>query len=296
MAERLPCLATRQPAPAATKRGRGGDVEGRRARRRCRRCRAGRRARRRTAPRQRAHRAGKAGQLVHGLALRAQRDQERRGLGLATPSPSMISRRTARGLVGGEVRARRRAGRSPRVRTGLASARSRKLRSSACPASVRIDSGWNCTPSAGSSRWRIAHHHVARRGRCLEARRAGRGRRPASGSGRPRAGSRGPRRSSCRRARPRRSCRAPARRAPRGRRTPRPAPGARGRRRAPACPPRRTRRIASIETPASAGRARARARRRRGPARAPAARRRVAASLRTTSSSAPSSPRYWTRL
>ena len=30
----------------------------------------------------------------------------------------------------------------------------RKLRRRSCPPSVRIDSGWNCTPSIGNSRWR----------------------------------------------------------------------------------------------------------------------------------------------
>src|SRR3546814_8040487 len=32
--------------------------------------------------------------------------------------------------------------------------RSRKFFNSACPCSVRVDSGWNCTPSTGCSRWR----------------------------------------------------------------------------------------------------------------------------------------------
>ncbi len=32
--------------------------------------------------------------------------------------------------------------------------RSRKFFNKACPCSVRIDSGWNCTPSTGCSRWR----------------------------------------------------------------------------------------------------------------------------------------------
>ncbi len=36
----------------------------------------------------------------------------------------------------------------------LGHVRSRKLRSMACPCSVRIDSGWNCTPSMASSRCR----------------------------------------------------------------------------------------------------------------------------------------------
>src|SRR5207342_1523192 len=31
---------------------------------------------------------------------------------------------------------------------------SRKFFSNACPCSVRIDSGWNCTPCTGCSRWR----------------------------------------------------------------------------------------------------------------------------------------------
>ena len=65
------------------------------------------------------------------------------------------------------------------------------------------------------------------------------------------------RRSSCRRARPRRSCRGPARRGRPGRRTPRPAPGGRGRRPSTGVPRSAKRRIASIEMPASVGRARA---------------------------------------
>ena len=41
--------------------------------------------------------------------------------------------------------------------------------SSCFPASVRTDSGWNWTPSAGSSRWRIAHQHAAAMRGGLEA-------------------------------------------------------------------------------------------------------------------------------
>ena len=81
-------------------------------------------------------------------------------------SPCMISASTS--AVSSALRSRRAASESiARVRIALGISRfpsggdvvarstaSRKLPSSSRPCSVRTDSGWNCTPSAGSSRWR----------------------------------------------------------------------------------------------------------------------------------------------
>ena len=149
----------------------------------------------------------------------------------------MISRSTRGGLVGAQVVAA--ASRSiASVRTSAQA--SRKLLSSCLPSPVSTDSGWNCTPSAGSSRWRIAHDHVARARGDLEARRAGRGPRPASGSGRPRTATSARGRSSAVVLDRRRLAVHRLARARPSRRTPRPAPGGPGRRRAPASPARRS--------------------------------------------------------
>ncbi len=236
-----------------------------------------------------AHRARQAGDLGDGLALRAQRDQE--GGGLRLRRGAVHDHREHRGgLVGAQVLA----GGDAVDRGGQRRLRHRgSCASSALPSPVSTDSGWNCTPSAGSSRVAQAHDHVARARGDLE--RVGQlpDRRSASGSDRPRAEIRGRRRSSCRRARPRRSCRAPARRARPCRRRPSPAPGDRGRRRAPAPRPRRSCRIASHGHARLAPACTARARRSPGPGWRSSS---SSTSLRTTSSSAPSSPRYWTRL
>ena len=53
------------------------------------------------------------------------------------------------------------------VRIGLGITRG-SWRSSCLPCGVSTDSGWNWTPSTGSSRWRSAHDHVARAGGHLE--------------------------------------------------------------------------------------------------------------------------------
>ena len=66
-------------------------------------------------------------------------------------SPAIISWSTAAAFVRGQVLA------AGQPVDGLGQdrvAHPRKLRRSALPCSVSTDSGWNCTPSAGSSRWR----------------------------------------------------------------------------------------------------------------------------------------------
>ena len=98
-----------------------------------------------------AHRASQPGELVDGLALRAQGDQEGRDLhfgGLAVHDP----RQHLGGLIGAQVATRRQ--RVDRLRQGRVGHQLRKFASSPMPCSVRTDSGWNWTPSAGSSRWR----------------------------------------------------------------------------------------------------------------------------------------------
>ena len=97
-----------------------------------------------------AHRLGAAGDLVGGLALQAQRDQEaadlRRRRLAAHDRAHHLTRLVAPQVVAVE-KARERL---------LDHAASRKLRASCGPTSVRTDSGWNWTPSTGSSRWRTA--------------------------------------------------------------------------------------------------------------------------------------------
>ena len=292
--ERLPCLATAQPAPAATS---AAVVETLKVEGpppvpavSTRSSRLGRDRRR-----QRAHRPRQADQLRHRLPLRPQGDQEGAGLDLVgAPLHDLGEHR--RGVVGGQVvagadRVDRPADdvvghrlSSPRkfVEQVLALRGQHRL-------GVELDALGRQLAVAG------AHHHVAEAWRSARARRAGRGRRPASGSGRRPAGSAGRRRSSCRRARPRRPCRGSARPGRPGRRRPRPSPGGRGRRRAPASPPRRRRgspRPRSRPRPACRGPGETTSRSAPRSSSSPTS----ALSLRTTSTSAPSSPRYWTRL
>ena len=100
--------------------------------------------------RQLAHRGGQPGDLLDGLALGAQPDQERRRLGLGGVALHHLAQH-ARRLVGVQILT---AGHPvDRVREyGIAHAR--KLRSICLPWGVSTDSGWNCTPSIGSSAWR----------------------------------------------------------------------------------------------------------------------------------------------
>src|SRR5207342_2994901 len=74
---------------------------------------------------------------------------------LTRSSRAQRRRREVEGQPGCRLRLRRHA---PTLRTNgdvqEKFYRSRKFFSNACPCSVRIDSGWNCTPSTGCSRWR----------------------------------------------------------------------------------------------------------------------------------------------
>src|SRR5213079_1026371 len=113
----------------------------------------------------RAHRLGAAGDLVRGLALQPEGDEE---------SADLSRRRLAlHHLVhdGASVSAREvvpvEEPRKRLLKRHLAP--SRKLRASSGPSGVSTDSGWNCTPSTGSSRCRTAitspSSHVAQTSR-----------------------------------------------------------------------------------------------------------------------------------
>ena len=155
MAERLPCLATRQPAPAATNAavvdtlnvGRPPPVPAVSTR-------PSPRGSTRTDSSRMARAMPAISSTVSPLVRKA----------ISSPAvcasdarPSITSCRQA--FASSAVRASLRQSRSMvSVRMGLGgiSTRFKKLRSMAIPSSVRTDSGWNCTPSAGSSRWRMA--------------------------------------------------------------------------------------------------------------------------------------------
>ena len=151
VAERLPCLATRQPAPAATKAavvdtlnvGRPPPVPAVSTR-------SSPASTRRASA---AHRRRQAGDLVNGLALGAQTHEQARGLGFGGLPLHHLAQH-ARGLVGGQVLA----GGHPVDGLGqdgvVAHSAERKLRSICLPCGVSTDSGWNWTPSIGSSEWR----------------------------------------------------------------------------------------------------------------------------------------------
>src|SRR5262249_15326046 len=104
-------------------------------------------------------RAGRAGERRPRLALHAQGDEEGRDLGDARPSAEDIIHR------GGHLRlveilvldhaGDRVAQRHDRSgRPGGDGSRVRKFARIRFPSSVRIDSGWNWTPSTKSVRWR----------------------------------------------------------------------------------------------------------------------------------------------
>ena len=148
VAERLPCLATRQPAPAATsaavvdtlKVGRPPPVPAVSTRPSP--------ASTGTASSRIARASPVISSTVSPLVRRAIRNA---AVWASEASPDMISWSTR--AASSADRASRPATRSiASVSTGLRHAR--KLRSRALPCSVSTDSGWNCTPSAGSSRWR----------------------------------------------------------------------------------------------------------------------------------------------
>ena len=100
----------------------------------------------------RAHRLGAPGDLVGGLALQPQRDQEAADLGRAWPRPAMIVSITAAASSRGEVVAVEQLRERLLDHAGLQEVASRALRR----AGVSTDSGWNWTPSTRSSRWRTA--------------------------------------------------------------------------------------------------------------------------------------------
>ena len=294
--ERLPCLATAQPAPAATSAAvvETLKVEGpppvpavsTRSRR------AGP-----TGAASDAHRPRQPDQLGDRLPLRPQGDQEGAGLDrVGAPLHDLGQHR--RGVVGGEVvagadRVDRAADDVVRHRPSIPPRGS--WRAGACPAGSAPTRGGTGRPrpaARGGGR-----PSRSRRGwRSARARRAGRGRRPASGSGRRPAGSAGRRRSrlpSCSTsaslpwigsplddpAAERLDHRLVAEADAEHRR---PGLGEGADRRAG--DPRLGRRAGAGRDDQPVGAARR------------AARRPSAWSLRTTSISAPSSPRYWTRL
>ncbi len=100
-----------------------------------------------------AHRARHARQLLNSLALGAQRNQEAGDLGLGDLAVHDL-RQHLGSLSFAQVLAR--CERVDRAREDRVGHQSRKLLNSCLPSSVSTDSGWNCTPSAGSSRWRSA--------------------------------------------------------------------------------------------------------------------------------------------
>ncbi len=185
VAERLPCLATVQPAPAATKRRCRRDVERRAPAARARgveqvlavdrdspgraraSCVRGRRARRTVSP------------FVRSAIRNARRLRLRR---LARHD---LAQDRAR-LVGGQVEP----GGEPVDRLGQYLVRHQRAAVGSLeevaqqrPAvRVRTDSGWNCTPSAGSSGG-AGPSRCHRSGPSTRAPPAARRRRPASGSG-----------------------------------------------------------------------------------------------------------------
>ena len=151
VAERLPCLAMGTPAPAATnaavvdtlKVGRPPPVPAVSTR-------PGRSVTTGTARSRIARAMPASSPTVSPLARKAISSA---AVCTSDARPSMTSCSTAE--VSSTVRASQRQRRSiVSVSIGLGVAHSRKLRSMAMPCSVSTDSGWNCTPSAGSSRWR----------------------------------------------------------------------------------------------------------------------------------------------
>src|SRR6266511_2182411 len=96
-----------------------------------------------------AHRLGAAGDLVGSLALCAERDEEAADLRWRRLAAHDLAHHLAR-LGTGEVVA------VQQSRNRLLDHAVRKLRSRSRPCGVSTDSGWNCTPSTGSSRWRTA--------------------------------------------------------------------------------------------------------------------------------------------
>src|SRR5262249_48698053 len=99
----------------------------------------------------RAHRLSRARDLVGRLALEAQRDEEAADLGRGRVAGHDRVHDAAR-LLAREVVAVEELG--ERVLDHRRA--SRKFLAISRPTGVRTDSGWNWTPSTGSSRWRTA--------------------------------------------------------------------------------------------------------------------------------------------
>ena len=203
--ERLPCLATRAPAAAATNidavemlnvcdasppvptmssRFVGiGDVD---------------------LGRELAHHLRRRGDLADRLLLDAQADGQRgdhhrrhlaahdpphqrqhlvvEDLAMLDRALQRVLKRDGHGVRIGVARVPARSARCVRPRS--LNGRARKFSSTFLPCSVRIASGWNCTPSTGSSRWRTRHDLavVRRRGDVEHARAGSRARSRASDS------------------------------------------------------------------------------------------------------------------
>src|SRR6185295_12298825 len=99
------------------------------------------------------HRSGEANQLRDGLPLRAQPDQEGGGLHLARAPLHDLGEHRGR-VVGGQVVAGADRVDRPGDDVVRRVAHARKLAKRCLPCGVSTDSGWNWTPSAGSSLWR----------------------------------------------------------------------------------------------------------------------------------------------
>ena len=95
-----------------------------------------------------AHRLRAAGDLVRGLALQAQRDEEAAHLRRGGVAAHDLAHHLAAACAA-EVLAVEQVGQRL-----LDQRRSRKFRPSSGPSGVSTDSGWNWTPSIGSARWR----------------------------------------------------------------------------------------------------------------------------------------------
>ena len=94
-----------------------------------------------------AHRLGEAGDLVGRLALRAQRDEEAGDLGRCRLAVHDRAHQLVRVVAGEVVPVEEQLDRR-------ADDHRRKFLAIAGPSGVSTLSGWNCTPSIGSSRWR----------------------------------------------------------------------------------------------------------------------------------------------
>ncbi len=158
-----------QPAPAAISAAVVETLKVLRGRRRCRRCRAGRRRRRRHG--RGAARAscapGPASSSTVSPLVRSAIRKPAIWISDRLAGHDLGERRRASGLASGPGRS---------ASASIARVSSSRHRTSAagsspaapCPCSVSTDSGWNCTPSAGSSRWRTAITTLAAEGAALE--------------------------------------------------------------------------------------------------------------------------------